>query len=79
MSNKKLGILGMGRIGRAVAQRARGFGMEIHYHNRTQLDDNDACGAVFHNTIESLLEVSEFLSLHCPATQQTNKMINGIM
>ena len=37
MSNRKLGILGMGRIGRAVAQRARGFGMEIHYHNRTDL------------------------------------------
>ena len=71
-----LGIIGMGRVGRALAVKARGFEMEIHYHNRTQLDDNDACGAVFHNTIESLLEVSEFLSLHCPATQQTNKMMN---
>ena len=39
MSNKRLGILGMGRIGRAVAQRARGFGMEIHYHNRSKLSD----------------------------------------
>ena len=76
LTGSRLGIIGMGRVGRALAVKARGFEMEIHYHNRTQLDDNDACGAIFHNTVESLLEVSDFLSLHCPATQQTNKMMN---
>ena len=40
MSNKRLGILGMGRIGRAVARRAKGFGMEIHYHNRSKLSSD---------------------------------------
>ena len=76
LTGARLGIIGMGRVGRALAVKARGFEMEIHYHNRTQLDDIDACGAIFHNTVESLLEVSDFLSLHCPATQQTNKMMN---
>ena len=48
MSNRKLGILGMGRIGRAVAQRAKGFGMEIHYHNRSKLSQDLEHGAIYH-------------------------------
>ena len=76
MSNKKLGILGMGRIGRAVAKRAKGFGMEIHYHNRTKLPADLEDGAIYHKDLKSLFEQSEFLSINCPATPETTKIIN---
>ena len=76
MSNKKLGILGMGRIGRAVAQRARGFGMEIHYHNRNRLSPDLENGAKYHSDIKSLFSQSEFLSINCPATADTANLIN---
>ena len=76
MSNKKLGILGMGRIGRAVAKRARGFGMEIHYHNRNQLSKELEEGAIYHPSIKDLFKQSDFLTINCPATKETNKLIN---
>jgi lactate dehydrogenase-like 2-hydroxyacid dehydrogenase len=76
MSNKKLGILGMGRIGRAVAKRAKGFGMEIHYHNRSKLPSDLEDGAIYHKNLKSLFEQSEFLSINCPATPETTKIIN---
>ena len=76
MSNKKLGILGMGRIGRAVAKRARAFNMEIHYHNRSKLSPNLEDGAIYHKDLKSLFEQSEFLSINCPATPETKNLIN---
>ena len=76
MSNRKLGILGMGRIGRAVAKRARGFGMEIHYHNRTKLAAHLEEGAIYHDNIKSLFNNSEFLSINCPATKETTNLVN---
>ena len=76
MSNKKLGILGMGRIGRAVARRAKGFGMEIHYHNRSRLPSEQENGAIYHKDLKGLFEQSEFLSINCPATAETIKIIN---
>jgi glyoxylate reductase len=76
MTNKKLGILGMGRIGRAVADIARGFGMEIHYHNRSKLSSELEDGAIYHKDIKSLFEKSEFLSINCPATPETKNLIN---
>jgi lactate dehydrogenase-like 2-hydroxyacid dehydrogenase len=76
MSNKKLGILGMGRIGRAVAQRARGFGMEIHYHNRNKLSSDLELGARYHKDAKSLFAESEFLSINCPATSETTNLLN---
>lgn len=76
MSNKRLGILGMGRIGRAVAKRARGFNMEIHYHNRNQLPKDLEGGAIYHKKIKDLFSCSDFLSINCPATKETNKIIN---
>jgi len=76
MSNQKLGILGMGRIGRAVAQRAKGFGMEIHYHNRSRLSPELENGATYHPDIKSLFAQSEFLSINCPATSETANLLN---
>jgi lactate dehydrogenase-like 2-hydroxyacid dehydrogenase len=77
VGGKRLGILGMGRIGRAVADRARGFGMAIHYHNRQRLDPASERDAIFHATPESLLPVSDILSIHCPLTPDTRHFIDA--
>ena len=77
VTGARVGIIGMGRVGRAFAAKARGFGMEIHYHNRSKLSDADAQGAQFHDTVESLLKVADFLSLHCPATPDTVNLMNA--
>lgn len=76
MTNKRLGIIGMGRVGRALAQLVKGFDMEIHYYNRNRLPNELEQGATFHSTIEEVLKVSDFLSLHCPATLETKGMMN---
>lgn len=76
MTGKRLGILGMGRIGRAVAKRARAFDMDIHYHNRTRLSPDLELGATFHENLTSLLEASTFLSLHAASNPQTHNIIN---
>jgi len=76
LTGARLGILGMGRIGRALAERARPFGMIIHYYNRSQLDKNLEKGAIYHNSLESLLSVSDFFSINCPATKETKHIIN---
>ena len=76
LSGGRLGILGMGKIGRAVADRARSFGMKIHYYNRSRLDKNLEKDAVYHKSLESLLSVSDFFSINCPATKETKNIIN---
>jgi lactate dehydrogenase-like 2-hydroxyacid dehydrogenase len=66
VTGARLGIIGMGRVGRAFAAKARGFDMQL----LTQ-------GAVYHDTVESLLGVSDFLSLHCPATPETSGLMTA--
>ena len=77
MSGKRLGILGMGRIGRAVAKRARGFDMEIHYSNRSRLPPELEDGAIFHARPEDMLARAEFLSINCPSSPETIKFLNA--
>jgi glyoxylate reductase len=76
LRGKVLGIVGMGRIGQAMARRARGFGLEIHYHNRRPLPPEEAHGAVYHASLDELLSLSAFLSLHCPGGEATHHLIN---
>jgi len=76
LTGSRLGILGMGRIGRAVADRARSFGMEIHYYNRSRLSKSLEKDAVYHKSLESLLSVSDFFSINCPSTKETKHIIN---
>ena len=76
LSGARLGILGMGRIGRAVADRAKSFGMKIHYYNRSRLNKNLEKDSVYHKSLESLLSVSDFFSINCPATKETKNIIN---
>jgi lactate dehydrogenase-like 2-hydroxyacid dehydrogenase len=77
LTGKALGVLGMGRVGQAVAQRARGFGMTIHYSNPTRLPAALEKGAVYHSSSPDLFRVSEFLTLHAPETPETHHLINS--
>ncbi|MFT5657337.1 MAG: lactate dehydrogenase-like 2-hydroxyacid dehydrogenase [Gammaproteobacteria bacterium] len=77
ITGKRLGILGMGRVGQVVARRARGFDMTIHYHNRQPVEAENASGAIYHATIESLLAEIDVLSIHCPASEQTRGLLNS--
>ena len=76
LTGSRLGILGMGRIGRAIAKLAKAFGMEIHYHNRSKLNPDLEMGAIYHENIKSLFSVSDILSINCPATKETKHIIN---
>ena len=74
VTGKRLGILGMGRVGRVVARRARGFDMKIHYHDLRPLPD--ASEGAFHPTLEDMLPHCDFLSLHCNVTPATRGLMN---
>lgn len=77
VTGKRLGILGMGRVGRIMARRARGFDMQIHYYNRHRLSPEVEQGAVYHDSVEGLLPHSDVLSIHCPATPETHHLVNA--
>jgi len=74
-----LGIVGMGRIGRAVARRARGFGMTVLYTQRTRLEEplERALGATFVPALDELLAWSDAVSIHCPLTAETRHLFDG--
>lgn len=78
LGGKRLGIVGMGRIGQAVAHRARAFGMEIHYHNRHRLPPSleNMCSARYEPDLDTLVAQSDILTLHCPATPETTGMMD---
>ncbi len=77
ITGKRLGILGMGRVGQVLARRARGFDMTIHYHNRTALDSDRAEGAIYHASIEAMFAEIDVLSIHCPASDETRGLLNA--
>ncbi|MDA0704198.1 MAG: D-glycerate dehydrogenase [Proteobacteria bacterium] len=77
VTGKRLGIVGMGRIGQAVARMAKGFSMAVHYHNRSRLTPELENGSIFHEEVDSLLAVSDFLSLNCPLTPETTGFLNA--
>ncbi len=77
LRGRRLGILGMGRIGQALAARARAFGLEIHYHNRSRLPADLEQGTHWHDTAEGLLKVSDILSLNAAATAETQNFLNA--
>ncbi|MDH3537505.1 MAG: D-glycerate dehydrogenase, partial [Gammaproteobacteria bacterium] len=76
ITGKRLGILGMGRVGQVTATRARGFDMTIHYHNRKPLGAEHAGGAVYHDSVDGLLSTIDVLSIHCPASDATRGLLN---
>ena len=76
LTGTRLGILGMGRIGKKIAKIAKSLGMIIHYHNRSQLSNEKEYDATYHKDLKSLLSVSDVLSICCPASKETANMIN---
>jgi len=77
VTGKRFGVIGMGRVGRVAAERARGFDMDIHYYNRSRLGPDLEKGATFHENVDDLLAKSDVLSIHCPATPDTKGLINA--
>jgi lactate dehydrogenase-like 2-hydroxyacid dehydrogenase len=77
LTDKTLGIFGMGSVGQAVARRAAAFDMKTHYVNPSQLPGDRVGDAVYHATLEDMLPNCQFLSLHAPETEKTRHMINA--
>lgn len=78
VTGKRLGVVGMGRVGQAVAQRARAFGMEIHYHNRRPVSPaiEEALEASYWSSMEQLLSRVDILTLHAPASASTYHLLS---
>jgi lactate dehydrogenase-like 2-hydroxyacid dehydrogenase len=78
LDNKVLGIYGFGKIGQALAKRARGFDMDVHYYDiyRQSPDKEKELGVTYHPTLDSLLSVSQFFSINAPSTLETRYFFN---
>ncbi|MGL4543610.1 MAG: 2-hydroxyacid dehydrogenase [Polymorphobacter sp.] len=78
ITGKRLGIIGMGRIGQAVAVRARGFGLAVHYHNRERLPASVEAGleATWWPTLDAMLTRVDIVSINCPHTPETHHLID---
>lgn len=79
IGGKRLAIVGMGRIGQAVAHRARAFGMEVTYHNRRPLPGaiETMLGARYEADIDKLLAEADIVTLHCPASAETHRLLDA--
>jgi len=77
MTGKTLGIIGLGRIGRIVAKRAKGFGMKIIYYNRNKLSNELEDGAKYYESVNSMMPDCDFVSIHTPATSETKNILNS--
>jgi len=79
LSGKRLGIIGMGRIGQAVARRARAFGMQIHYHNRTPVSPRIAedLEATYWESLDQMLARMDIISVNCPHTPATYHLLSA--
>ncbi len=77
VSGRRLGIFGMGRIGRELVPMARGFGMEVHYRDQQRLPAEMEHGAIFHDNDDSFLSVCDVLSLHAPGGEGTRHWLNA--
>ncbi|MEO0390066.1 MAG: D-glycerate dehydrogenase [Pseudomonadota bacterium] len=79
IAGRRLGILGMGRIGRAVAQRARAFGMQVHYHNRRRLrpETEAEFEATYWDSLDQMVARMDVLSVNCPSTPSTFHLMNA--
>jgi len=79
VNGKRLGIIGMGRIGQAVARRARGFGLSIHYHNRNRVhaDIEAALEATYWESLDQMLARMDILSVNCPHTPATYHLLSA--
>jgi glyoxylate reductase len=73
---RRLGIFGMGRIGRAIAVRARGFGLEIHYHNRSRVSPDLEAGAKYHESVDGLLAASDIFLIAAPGRPELKGFLN---
>ncbi len=76
---KRLGIIGMGRIGQAVARRAKGFGLSIHYHNRRRVPENveNDLEATYWESLDQMLARMDFVSVNCPHTPATYHLLSA--
>ncbi|MGR3493682.1 2-hydroxyacid dehydrogenase [Citreimonas sp.] len=79
LGGKRLGILGMGRIGQAVARRAAAFGMQIHYHNRRRLrpETEEALQATYWESLDQMVARMDMVSVNCPSTPSTYHLLNA--